>query len=231
MAELKVDYAAIRQKNLQRLTQKQFKVAGSLPHGPRGENDGLRPIDQIAKRLWALNALFHYIADMGQNTPKKVIRNCATRSRLAEHLTPSESEMFRSWRWLARKRHLNSVGWRLENMLPLAWILGFPIAPSVDGEMLNGEPLCQMIEFVGDVNEDFGKWLKSRSPRTEYEVIDKEDLFYCAHNAVRSAQLGERCVPKTFHPVMNGGVVHERRHALTWAISPGVNWDDTDLST
>jgi hypothetical protein len=81
----------------------------------RGEIDGLRPIDQIAKRLWALNALFLYIADMGQETPKQTIL-AAARSRLSEHLTSSEIAMFRSWRWLAR-RHLSSIGWRLENML------------------------------------------------------------------------------------------------------------------
>ena len=68
-------------------------------------------------------------------------------------------------------------------------------------------------------------------PRALAEVVALEDHFYAAHNAARSAQLGGRTVPKGFHPVVNGGVVHERRHALTWALSPGVAWDDTDLST
>ena len=64
------------------------------------------------------------------------------------------------------------------------------------------------------------------------DIIALEDLFYCAHNAVRSAQTGEAgTVPSGFHPVNNGGVVHERRHGLTWLISAGVAWDDTDLST
>lgn len=31
--------------------------------------------------------------------------------------------------------------------------------------------------------------------------------------------------------VFDGGAIHERRHALTWAISDGVSWDDTDLTT
>ena len=58
-----------------------------------------------------------------------------------------------------------------------------------------------------------------------------EDLFYCAHDAVRSAQLGGATVPIGFHPIDDGGGIHERRHALTWALSPGTDWDDTDLST
>jgi hypothetical protein len=38
-------------------------------------------------------------------------------------------------------------------------------------------------------------------------------------------------VPADFDPIANGGVIHERRHALTWALAPGVSWDDIDLST
>ena len=61
-----------------------------------------------------------------------------------------------------------------------------------------------------------------------------EDLFYCVHNAVRSAQLAMHeenddavgIVPEGFDPIANGGVIHERRHALTWALSPGVDWDE-----
>ena len=59
-----------------------------------------------------------------------------------------------------------------------------------------------------------------------------EDLFYCAHNAVRTAQMGGKAaVPEGFHPVRDGGAIHERRHSLTWALSPGVEWEETDLST
>jgi hypothetical protein len=66
----------------------------------------------------------------------------------------------------------------------------------------------------------------------ERKVQQLEDLFYCVHNAVRSAQLGHADrVPEGFHPVRDGGCIHERRHALTWTLSPGVDWDDTDLST
>lgn len=30
---------------------------------------------------------------------------------------------------------------------------------------------------------------------------------------------------------MDGGAIHERRHSLTWILSPGIDWDDTDMST
>ncbi|MDX2015500.1 MAG: DUF4272 domain-containing protein [Myxococcaceae bacterium] len=74
-------------------------------------------------------------------------------------------------------------------------------------------------------------WIHHAAARPLSDLIQLEDLFYCAHNDVRSAQLGYATVPAAFHPVFDGGVVHERRHALTWALSPGVPWDETDLST
>ena len=40
----------------------------------------------------------------------------------------------------------------------------------------------------------------------------------------RSAQLGAPTAPKGFDPVVGTGVIHERRHSLTWAISPDVSW-------
>lgn len=227
------DYTAIRQKNLQRLSQWGFSVSSSLPHGPRDDSAALRPIEQIAKRLWALDALFLYVSVPGKTMPTKTIRESVARNGLSDHLTDEENAILNTrWRWLARRNQVHSIGWRLENMLSLAWILGFDVPPSTQGEMLDGEPLQRMIcEFIGDLDQDFGNWVNSRSPQSEVDVVDKEDLFYCAHNAVRSAQLGEDTVPDTFHPIVNGGVVHERRHALTWAVSPGVHWDETDLST
>lgn len=64
------------------------------------------------------------------------------------------------------------------------------------------------------------------------QVAQLDDLFYCAHNAVRSAKTGVKYAhPKGFHPILNGGVISEKRHALTWALSPSVAWDDTDLDT
>ena len=64
------------------------------------------------------------------------------------------------------------------------------------------------------------------------DIVRMEDRFYLAHNAVRSGQTGEAgMLPAGFDPIGDGGAIHERRHSLTWALSPGTAWDDTDLST
>ena len=98
--------------------------------------------------------------------------------KVAPSLTPEERKIHAMPRAKARAIHQGTIGWRLENMWPLAWILGFDLAPPASG-----------------------------------------------------AQLGGKTVPKGFHPIAGTGVIHERRHALTWATSPRVKWDDTDLST
>lgn len=229
---LEPDYQSIRQENLELLEKQGFKVAGWLLLGSPEDSTGLRPIEQIAKRLWALDAVFLYVSIPGKVIRSKTIRECIRCNDLLRHAVEEERQMLSQWRWLSRRKHVYTIGWRLENMLSLAWILGFDVAPSVDGEMLDGKPLSRMIyEFVGNLDQGFDEWLNACSPRSELEVIAKEDLFYCAHNAVRSAQLGESTLPSHFHPIANGGVIHERRHALTWAVSPGIDWDETDLST
>jgi hypothetical protein len=94
----------------------------------------------------------------------------------------------------------------LENMWPLAWVLGFPRPPALDGKA-------------------------ARPPRRPDEVERLEDRFSGCHNAVRSARLGGSTVPRGFDPVVHGRAIQERRHALSWCLSPGTSWDDTDLAT
>lgn len=181
------DYAEIRAANLDVLTAMGFKVAQGLPLGPRGSGIGPRPVEEIAKRLWALNCLFAYIAAPNKKVPTMRICKCMLRSDLRRFLTADELEVLDGWRSKSQKRHIETIGWRLENMLPLAWILGFAIEPDVDGDMLEGEPVNDLVEgFIGSMDQLMDPWLNDKTPRTNLEIIAREDLLYCAHNAVRS---------------------------------------------
>ena len=63
-----------------------------------------------------------------------------------------------------------------------------------------------MLEFLPGLDASVEDLLKKDKPRSEEEVLKLEDVFYCAHNAVRSAQIGlTTSVPKDFHPVRDGG--------------------------
>jgi hypothetical protein len=160
------------------------------------------------------------------------VRRYAEANNAASWLTPSEREIFESPRPVAHTRHVDAIGWRLENMWSLAWVLGFAATPAFDGSMMPSElQRAMLLEFMPGLDKRVSDLLDRKTARSYDEVNALEDLFYCAHNAARSAQLGHATVPPGFDPISGGGVVHERRHALTWCVSPGVSWDDTDLST
>lgn len=97
---------------------------------------------------------------------------------------------------------------------------------------MTGEQMQEiLVNHTCPLEEKLEEWIAQKETVSEEKLMEKEDLFYCLHNAVRSAQLGGETVPDGFHPVGNGGVIHERRHSLTWMLSKGVDWEETDLST
>lgn len=208
-----------------------FRPARWLPvHRTEGrpEEDVLRPVEEIARRLMALDALFTWVSQASVD-PERV-RAYAMRNHLQAAMPDEERALFEAPRADAA-REQSSIGWRLENMWPLAWALGFDRAPDVGGAMIDGDVIGALGQFLPRFDDSTEDFLARARVRPAGEVCDLEDLFYCAHNAVRSAQLGCDTVPSDFDPTVHGGVVHERRHALTWMISPGVDWDEADLST
>jgi hypothetical protein len=198
---------SVRADNLEKLRKLGYKVAPSLPT-KRGRT-ALRPAKQIAERFEALRALFTWVCAPDKATRKSERRRAMTSSERAIYALSREDA----------RAHADVIGWRLENMWPLAWIVGFADVPPVTGEMIEGATIRALLTF------EPGK------ARSAADVLALEDLFYCAHNAGRSAQLGGKTVPAGFDPIAGTGVIHERRHALTWSTSPGVSWDETDLST
>lgn len=217
----------LRRRSLEYLAGKGFRVSPSLPWV---RDAALRPAREVASRLMALDCLFTWVSS--PSTASERVERYRDRNRLGEWLTAEENAVLTLDRATAHARHVDGVGWKLENMWPLAWALGFDPPPDVDGGMISGDVIRAMIlDFLPGLDATVDDLCRKASPRPAEQVIELEDRFYCAHNAVRSAQLGGKTVPPGFHPVRDGGVVHERRHALTWCVSPGVPWEETDLST
>lgn len=194
----------------------------------------LRPLMDLARRLMATKILGGWVCYSEQQVQSPVLLEYMDRYSLWECLGKGEREMLAKTRADANESHMNDVGWSFEGIWPLAWILGFGEGPpDHTGQMMPDD-------IVGDIFKDFApglgtpleEWLSSCTPVDEVSVVVMEDLFYCVHNATRSAALGEeRCVPPGFHPYIGIRVIQERRKGFTWALSPGVAWDDTDLST
>jgi hypothetical protein len=221
--------AQIRNQLGGKIKRSGFLVAPNLPIR-RWQR--LRPSREIAVRLMALDAVYTWVAYPEGEVAGRRIRAYDQRNELRKWMTQVERRIFSLPRKEAIDRHQGTIGWRLENMWPLAWALGFSAFPSLEGRMISraitGKLLMRFLPGLGATVDDL---LARARPRLEPEVMAAEDLFYCLHNAVRSAQVGGQTVPAGFDPVSNGGVIHERRHALTWCLSSGIGWDDVDLST
>jgi hypothetical protein len=212
------------------LVARGFYPAGSLPLP--NLNAPTRTPEEIAARLMALDALFTWVAFSEEAVASERVKEYAARNQLQEWLTKSEDEIIALPRAEAYASHVDTIGWKLENMWPLAWALGFEPEPTIEASPIDEAITHPMIyEFLPGLSATIDDLLAKAKPRGANEVIALEYRFYCAHNAVRSAQLGEETVPHGFHPIVHGGVVHERRHALSWCIAPDISWDETDLST
>ncbi len=224
------DLQAHRERITPQLKRIGFAFADWLPHQKQAT---LRPLGEIARRLLAIKCLMAWVCLPKEKVSAQTVRDAIQTNRLGRSFAQDEAEMLKARRAEAHERFVDHIGWKFENAWPLAWVLGFDPPPDVTGVMMEGERIRAVLsQFAPPFDTHIDAWLTQQSPRSEKEVVLLEDTLYCVHNAARSATLGHPGnVPAGFHPNMNGGVIQERRHALTWALSPDAAWDDTDLST
>ena len=221
---------ALRAKTFADLEAIGFRPAKSLP--PPDVDTPVRPAAEVASRLMALDALFTWVAFPEEAASTARVKKYIDRNGLRDWMTEDEAAIVALPRAQAREAHVDSIGWRLENIWALAWVLGFEPKPGLEAAQV-GPDVTQPLfyQFLPGLDGTVDALLARSNPRPAADVIALEYLFYCAHNAVRSAQLGGDTVPAAFHPIMHGGSVHERRHSLSWCIAPDEAWDDIDLST
>ncbi|XRE44250.1 hypothetical protein ACIVBQ_002454 [Tenacibaculum discolor] len=220
------DSSKIRSQSIATCLDAGFRPASSLP---TIRETKLRPADEIAGRLHAIKALVLWLMVPSENLPDEKIINFINQNKLLGYMTTEEKEILDASRNDIELR--NSIGWKFENAWPLAWYFGYD-EPEISGQMMTGEQMQEiLINHTCSLDTLIGDWLPQQHTLEEEKLVEKEDLFYCLHNAVRSAQLGGNTAPDSFYPIGNGGVIHERRHSLTWMLSNGTEWEDTDLST
>ncbi|WP_165249482.1 DUF4272 domain-containing protein [Paludisphaera soli] len=220
---------SLKDRTIAELEGQGFRPARWLPEPDAGRS--LRPLEEVAARLMALHALFSWVVLPEDLVATDRIEGALGRNDLRSWLTDEEGEILSLDRAGANEAHAGSIGWKLENMWPLAWVLGFEPPPSVGSQVGPEVARPMIVDFIPGLGGTVADAVAGSKPRTVEEVIALEYRFYCAHNAVRSAQLGRDTVPRGFHPIHDGGAVHERRHGLTWCLSPAVSWEETDLST
>jgi len=215
-----------RQKSLAICSEAGFQPARSFP---TGWDTKPRSSIEIAGRLHAIKAMVLWIMVPKENLPDSKILNFIDTNKLEQFMTDEELVIFRVSRDDEQLR--NSIGWKFENACPLAWYFGYKEL-EIDGAMMSGEQMQEILmNFTCSMDDNLEVWTSQQTTQSKENLIQQEDLFYCLHNAARSAQMGADTVLNGFDPMANGGVIHERRHSLTWMLSAGTDWDDTDLST
>lgn len=221
------DIPEMRAKSIAMCTKAGYSPAMSLPTLKEIE---LRPATEIAGRLHAIKALVLWLMVPSDELPDDKILGFINQNQLNNYLAEGEMKILQSSRDNAELR--NAIGWKFENAWPLAWYFGF-VEPEISGQMMDAEQMREiLVNHSCGLDGNIEEWISKQEIVPEAQVIQKEDLFYCLHNAVRSAQIGDHGkVPDGFDPIGNGGVIHERRHSLSWMISKGTDWDQTDLST
>ena len=122
----------MRQRHVRLLARRGFRPAASLP---RVRTTRLRPIREIAARTIALDALCAWVMEDPAETPSARIRAYAARNRATKWMTAEERAIFKLPKARVRT-HVDTIGWRLENLCALAWVLGFSPTPAVDGNTI-----------------------------------------------------------------------------------------------
>lgn len=230
----------MRDANLAFLNQRGFHPATWMPLpcavGLQSEETGfaggtLRPETEIAGRLLCHCAIFAW----GSAPPEfeERIADFVESSTLRPLMTADEAEIINMPKDEAGAEFAHIVGWRLENMWSLAWILGVAEQPSATTGQLSQETSGALMSlFLPEFTVTVDSLLAQGQTQPIESIIQVEDLFYLAHNAVRAGQTGhQEQLPDDFDPIADGGAIHERRHSLTWSLAPGADWDETDLST
>ncbi|MEM6992930.1 MAG: DUF4272 domain-containing protein [Myxococcota bacterium] len=229
------DGIAIRAATDAALTEAGFSPPRGLPTRAKrpGVEGKLRALHEIGGRAMALKAVITWATRPEAEVPSDVIVEYVKRSGLKRYLNETETGILAMDRGEANIGHATEVRWKLENLWALCWILGYADAPPVTGGRVSKTRADALMgEFVIGFSGDLKTFLTGATVRDELEVAKLEDLYYCAHGAARAAS-GEatNVVPETFDREIDGGSIHERRHALTWALSPKTAWDETDLTT
>jgi hypothetical protein len=225
-----IDVTNHRQAILKVLGSQGFHVSSSLPTKKSYE---LRPAEEIGRRLWAIKAMILWVSFEEQDLVSEKVQLYVKSNGLLRYLSKKETAIYQAPRTEANKLHMSDIGWSMEGAWSLAWILGYKPAPDHAGFMIDDEQIKAIFyEFIPPITAGFVEWLGGKTMLKFEDIVFMEDIFYCVHNAARSAVIGRKeTVPEAFHPVENGVVIQERRKALTWALSAGFTWDDTDVST
>lgn len=175
----------------------------------------LRDISEITERTLALFAAVSTAFGLSREISLRWVLN----NNLQNALTAMEREQ------LTTESQIVAIAFQAEvdKLYALAWVL-----KKVALLEMSGDCPEDLIEVFPDIRagQSASSFRASVSLRGLDEVVQACDTAYCAHWAVRNAQLRRMSVPENIVP----SYVAERRSALDWVLSVR-DWDDRSLDT
>lgn len=204
----------MREQNLNVAKALGYPVNESLP--VLDDPEEIRSLSDTTDRMLCLNAVVASSYGFSKNKAMKWLE----REGAVNHLAESEKEYLQSE---SDEMANAQKQWQVEALWALAWCVGCH-------DQLDFADSCSdgFIQMLPDIAKDESteRFRETLNLRNVPEILQKADLAYCLHWAVRDAETRGHKAPGK----VPGNVVAERRRALDWVIAED-QWDDLTLDT
>jgi hypothetical protein len=124
------------------------------------------------------------------------------------------------------KRDGIHFSWQLETLFFLAWCAGLLACSEIPSEESSVRPILNLFPAGAEKPDRLRAAIHLRE---KSEILDRADLLYRLHWAVRNAEITESDAPKG----IDGGVVQEWHRAVNWMIRYDAedDWDQVGTDT
>ena len=176
----------------------------------------IRNSKEIIERILVLTYLGVF-ADSPTKGDKDEVINFLKTERLWDAVSEYEKTLF-SKKKLTEKDTIN-ISWKTECIYILLWTIqkieniGLPI------EQCNNEQIFEILPEYLEPTKDF---FSTAIVRTKQEILDKSDLIYRLHWAVRQAESEDEKIPAN----LDTGILKEWHYAINWLTYYDDNWDE-----
>lgn len=187
----------------------------SLPdYFPQIDYSRIRTKEEILRRLFSIHAVTACAYGLDKTIALDWLRN----EKLLESLSSKEKDFLQS-----TNIDPNPVQFQVEAIWALAWSL--KIVGDIDFKKPCSQHFVHLLPNL-KVKENSEKFRGKISLRTENEIVDALDLYYCLHWWIRESELSHKEIPAFILP----NLIVKRRRALEWLVGTE-GWDDASLDT
>lgn len=120
------------------------------------------------------------------------------------------------------EEQLNELSWCQESLYAAAWAL------SLTSDLVWPDSECDLDPLFAHIppEVDSASFVRSATLRSERELLEATDLYYCLDASLRHSELWNDAPIDTRYPMVQ--IVMERRRLLDWVMGSGL-WSDVSL--